>query len=456
MGETRVDLLHLLEDLRDGYPGGAEETIVTEIVANALDSGASAITIVTDTSAPALTIVDDGAGMRRRELARYHDVAASSKVRGAGIGFAGVGIKVALLVCAEVVTETRRGRHSAASAWQLASRHRAPWRWIASPGLAAGRGTAIRLTLANPLSPLVDPAFVESVLRRNFQPLFDPALADALRGRYPRGVTFTLDGHGLEPQAWRAAESAPLAIRVAGQPAGAGYLTRDAGPLPEASRGVAVSTYGKVIKRGWDWLGIVAVSPERIGGLLEVPALAACLTLNKSDFIRAGAGGATYLACRQAIQEAVTRQLIEWGQAGDPGERARQRVARPVERELEALLAELADDFPSLASLVEDRTAGQQGLPMARAGAGRLSIRFEHRPDDADLSRMIDSTVWVNEGHPAYRRAAASRSEGYHAAVAVAMALAPLAVDPAKEHAFVTAFLARWGAAIERRTARRW
>jgi hypothetical protein len=58
--------------------------------------------------------------------------------------------------------------------------------------------------------------------------------------------------------------------------------------------------------------------------------------------------------------------------------------------------------------------------------------------------------VWVNEAHPAYRRAVASRAEGYHVALAVAMALAPLAVDPAKEHGFVTAFLARWGAAIER------
>jgi hypothetical protein len=33
MGETRVDLLHLLEDLRDAYQGSLEETILTEIVA---------------------------------------------------------------------------------------------------------------------------------------------------------------------------------------------------------------------------------------------------------------------------------------------------------------------------------------------------------------------------------------------------------------------------------------
>ena len=531
MGETRVDLLHLLEDLRDAYPGATEETILTEIVANALDSGASTIAITTDAAAPALTIVDDGVGMRRRDLARYHDIASTTKVRGAGIGFAGVGIKIALLVCADVVTETRRGKHHVASAWHLASRQKAPWRWIPPPGLVGGHGTAVRLTPTNALSPLVDGGFVEGALRRNFQPLFDPALADVLRPQYPRGVAFTVNGRGLEPHAWRAEDVAPLAIRVSRKrkPAGAGYLTRDTTTLPEDLRGVAVSTYGKVIKRGWDWLGVASAGLECIGGLMEVPALAECLTLNKADFIRAGTRGATYLSYRKAIQEVVNRQLGEWGQAGEPDERARRRAARPVERDLEAVLADLADDFPLLASLVEQRTGGQRRLPVARGGGpegeaslltrtgsdiapngiapfggagdvtapesvgpetsaassgeprppteapaapsstGRLalgprtrrparyglSIQFEERPDDVELARLIESTVWVNEAHPAYRRAAASRSEGYHVAVAVAMALAPLAVDPAKEHGFVTAFLARWGEAIERRSGHR-
>src|SRR2546428_2575516 len=107
VGETRVDLLHLLEDLRDAYPGSTEETILTEIVANSLDSGATTIAIATDPTAPALTIVDDGDGMKRRDLARYHDIAASTKVRGERIGFAGVRIKVGLLVSREVLTETR-------------------------------------------------------------------------------------------------------------------------------------------------------------------------------------------------------------------------------------------------------------------------------------------------------------------------------------------------------------
>src|SRR6059036_3033160 len=105
-GYTKVDLRHLLEDLRDAYPGGLEETILTEIVANALDSGATRVSVRTDRAEALLVVADDGAGMRRRELARYHDVAASAKVRGQGIGFAGVGIKLGLLASEEVLTET--------------------------------------------------------------------------------------------------------------------------------------------------------------------------------------------------------------------------------------------------------------------------------------------------------------------------------------------------------------
>src|SRR2546427_4036893 len=104
MGETRVDLLHLLEDLRDTYPGSIEETILTEIVANSLDSGAARITLAADPAQATLTVADDGSGMQRQALARYHDVAASTKTRGQGIGFAGVGIKLGLLVCEEGLT----------------------------------------------------------------------------------------------------------------------------------------------------------------------------------------------------------------------------------------------------------------------------------------------------------------------------------------------------------------
>src|SRR5437879_4052227 len=403
MGETRVDLLHLLEDLRDAYPGALEETILTEIVANSLDSGARRIQLAAD---PAT----------------------------AGLG-------------------------------------------------------------------------VEAVLRRHYQPLFAPFFTPVLVPWYPRGVTVEVNGRALEPEEV-ALETAPLEIRAARKrkPSALGYLMRAPEPLPEERRGLAISTLGKVIKHGWDWLGVTPAAPERIGGLIEVPALAECLTLNKADFVRVGPRGATYLAYRKLLQEAVSRQLAAWGDVRDQAEESRRRVARPVERDLERVLHDLADDFPLLATLVQARAGGQRRLPIGKGGGGvdgraflaasvvsasavaeaepasaaepppvgepregppgdgplpgasgarrpahhALSIQFEERPGDPELGRLVESTVWVNAAHPAYRRAAASRSDGYHIALAAALALASLAVEPAHEHAFVTAFLTRWGDAVAR------
>jgi hypothetical protein len=72
-----------------------------------------------------------------------------------------------------------------------------------------------------------------------------------------------------------------------------------------------------------------------------------------------------------------------------------------------------------------------------------------------ELAHLLESTVWINRAHPAYRRALTSRSIGYHIALAVAMTLAPLAVESAHQHAFVTAFLFRWGEAIDNTQTRK-
>ncbi len=513
MGETRVDLLHLLEDLRDAYPGSLEETILTEIVANALDSGAATIRLVAAPAESTLTAIDDGEGMRRRDLARYHDIASSGKTRGQGIGFAGVGIKLGLLASSEVVTESRRDATHVATVWHLANRQRAPWRWVPPLGLVAERGTAVRLRLESPLSALLDAGYLEAAVRRHFEPVLDPRFDEILNPHYPKGVRIEVNGRTLSPAepppGW-----SPVAIRFARKrkPSAYGYLERHAGPLPEEQRGIALSTYGKVIKRGWDWLGLMPAAADRVTGTIEAPALAESLTLSKADFIRTGPRGASYLTYRKAIQEAVSAQLSLWGDPVEEQAESRRRHTRPVERDLENVLVELARKFPLLASLVEHRRGGQKRLPLGgpavvgaslsdaggtsepvadepaaqpgereppgekssasespaaaasmRLPGGRgnrrparygLTIQFERRPDDPALGRLVESTVWVNAEHPAYRRAVAARSEGYHLALTVGMALAPLAVPAAETHGFVTSFLAEWGESAEREPGR--
>jgi hypothetical protein len=537
MGQTRVDLQHLLEDLRDAYPDAIEETILSEVVANSLDSGATSIHVLTEPSEKTVVVVDDGCGMGRRELARYHDLAASTKTRGEGIGFAGVGIKLGLLVAEAVLTETRRGSVHVATRWHLASRQKAPWQWVPPPGWVGARGTAVGLKLRNPLSPLLDAGYVEGRLRLHYEPLFDPTFDAILADRYPSGVRFSVDGRVVaRRRAGESAEQAALVVRLPRKrkPAAVGYLERVASPLPEDRQGLAVSTLGKVIRRGWDWIGLASSSPGLVGGLVEAPGLSAALTLNKGDFVRAGRRGITYLGYRKALQEAVQAQLTTWGEARDQEDSARRKAARPLERDLEAVLLDLAAEFPALSALVERRPGGQKRLPTGRetppesvgavatasgpplpdesapaaldgpepppaspdapepgkaaassgsppteappktapvaagtlpppAGPGGtrratrygLAIDFEHRPESHDLGRLVESTVCVNTAHPAYLRAVASRSEGYHAALSVGMALAAVAVEPAGTQAFLTAFLARWGEAIGRDRRRR-
>ncbi len=510
MGETRVDLLHLLEDLRDAYPESIEETFITEAVANALDSGATAIHLTTDIAAAALTIHDNGSGMHRRELARYHDLAASTKTRGSGIGFAGVGIKLGLLLAREVHTETRRGEAHVSTAWALATKLRAPWRWVPPAGLVTERGTAVTVVLHNPLSPLLDPGFLDQALRRHFAPMFLAEFAEVLRTRYPTGVQFTVNGARLGGDQPPPGELAPIALRLARKrkPSAAGWLVRSPTPLAEEAQGIAISTLGKVIKRGWDWLGLRPSRSEYLTGLIEVPALAECLTLNKADFIRTGPRGALYLAYRKAIQEALGPHLAKWGAAGDVEAEPRRPAARPVERDVQRILAELADRFPLLLALVERRPGGQRRLPLdggppeaapldlmtdsppgdqeppgpegasaspesppeprlpqpppgchvsgpkrpARLG---LTISFAHEGESADLARLVDTAVMVNADHPAYRRAVSSRSEGYHLALAVALALAPLVTEAVSEREFLNRFLAEWGSSVGGRSRSR-
>jgi hypothetical protein len=553
MGETRVDLVHLLGDLRDAYPGSLEETILTEIVANALDSGARTLRFLPNAPSATLAAVDDGAGMTRRELSRYHDIATTTKRRGRGIGFAGVGIKLGLLACEEVVTETRRGRQHIATRWRLTNRSRAPWSWTEPPHLVEETGTAVSLRLANPLSQLLEPGFIEATVLRHFQPLFEPEFIDILAPAYPEGLTIAIDERVVVGPI-RTSDRVPIAIRLGRQrrPSAVGYLARHGDPLPEQERGLAISTLGKVIRRGWDWLDLSPADGERIEGLIEVPALAEALTLNKGDFLRTGPRGALFLSFRKAIQETVATQLAAWGESREP--RRRTPRTRPLERDLHRVLGEMAAEFPLLATLAERRSGGQKRLPLGEAGNGAagtwpgelalrgetdptgasgrdpeaggaepagvssqavgamsggnggaggvnaggvtdptshsddprgepaqseapgdaesasspsrggsseaalpgrsrskkrtrlsLEVRFESRPGDDRLGRLIETTVWVNDAHPAYRRAVASRAEGYHLALTVAAALAPLTVEPARGQDFVNAFLARWG-----------
>ena len=199
-------------------------------------------------------------------------------------------------------------------------------------------------------------------------------------------MAFEVDGRRvLRVTASAAREAVPVEIRLGRRrtPSAAGYLALHDHPLAEGEYGIAISTFGKIIKRGWEWLGVTPTLPDRISGLVEVPDLAACLTLNKSDVFRTGPRAAAYLAYRKALQEVVSRQLAAWGDAHDATD-ARPRTQR-LERDIERVLDDLADDFPLLNSLIERRAGRAEAVaaawPRPRARARHAVRQGERRPD---------------------------------------------------------------------------
>ena len=514
MGETRVNLQHLLEDIRDTYPFPAEEAILTELVANALDSGASEIRFLVSSREKTLATVDNGRGMSASQLEHYHDIAATTKVRGRGIGFAGVGAKLALLLAKEVITETRAGRSYTATRWRLESSQRAPWELIEPAGILedAKSGTAVTLVFGG-ASPLLEANYVEMILQAHFHPLLDETFREIFASLYSGGIRFFVNRRAIAaPEFAELRERKTFVVRASlssnasarGKPVGVGFIGRSEEELPEAQRGIGISAYGKVIKRGWDWTGLTPKNPTRLSGIVEVPPLVEILTTNKADFLKDASSLKRYYRYRKGVQAALAPILRDLGETAPSRER-QEREVRPIERVVEHVLGGMIGEYPEIAPLIGRRRTNQPGVNLVpdaegsvlgaltetlagiaqqqgetaaqeepaafqppvppgavieespdgteaarpregkRVGPG-LMIGYEDTAARGELGWLLENTVWINRGHPAYQKAASEGHEQYHVVLTVAWVLLGHLDDQHSAQQFIGEFLFGWGA----------
>lgn len=491
MRETRVNLKHLLEDIRDGYVLPIEEAIVTELVANSLDSRASRIEFFIDSTEGKFTICDNGQGMKRGMIKDYHDIAATTKVRGRGIGFAGIGAKLSLLIAKSVITETKGGHGShCATQWYLMADTRAPWKFIPSSGkVTTPRGTAVTIELLDLQSPLLSSQFISKTIKKHFYPLLHSQFINSiLKNIYKKGVNFFINREEIKLKDFDFFEI-PRTFRVTlgkrwKELAGFGYLVKTRQSFPIELSGIGISTYGKVIKQGWDWIGVFPKSIFQIHGMVEIPALSQILTTSKNDFLKDATSLKKYYRYRKAIQEAILPILGELGEERVSFERDLKRL-RPLEREIKRTLRYILKDFPELTPLVEIRRAVKGGIiseadfPQVgiiqeglkeleekvkeeelaedsekpseekrerekKKGVPGLTIGFEKNPAQFDLARIVKNTIWVNTAHPAYQKAQKENLEEYHLLLCVAWALSQFIEEDRSPQDFISQFFASW------------
>ena len=507
--ESSVNHKNLIEDLAQMYSDDVSEVIVSELLANSLDSGADCIEVNINSHEKTLVISDNGKGMTRSQFGKYHDFAAGLKRKGNTIGFAGVGAKISFNIANRVKTETRSKSFYGGSDWYFDSDGKLVWEDIQPKGIPSGKtGTRVEVYFSSELKfPYSSEKELIDLIRRHYLPILDErflALYEDL-GLYSKTTKFVINGKELLPtrierkySLGRTKDIYPT--KKNGDEVGFGFfgLANDDYPISERRCGISLCTYGKVVKSEFlnQYPGLYA---PKILGVVELPGLIKFLNTSKSDFIRSRGKGRSLESLLDLVRQDFKKWLVEIGVSEvDKNDNAIE--AAKIEREIKKIISdipELAEFFGSSnsrmgKSLVQnnegeveshlelgmdityptgtgDENGGQTGpvIPgeedgesLAEGGEERAKpisrkvrtgprIAFSSRPSQSELAWIEGNSIIINSGHPSYEKAKSNpTSRTLHNLFSIGSAIQKIILSDENRKPdlmFVDKMMAAWG-----------
>jgi len=496
--QSNVNFKNLIQDLAGMYPYEIREIVLVETIANALDAKAERINISFDKNENVLVIQDNGNGMDKKTFAKYHDFSVSLKTRGSGIGFAGLGAKIAFNSAQKVITETRSLDYEAASNWYLKN-ERLIWEEIPARKISE-TGTYVEIHFNKSKVPIyASTEDIINIIKRHYTPLFIRQLYTfySKAGIYSSNLYFNVDNIEIPiisiPEDKKLDSFKPILLRdKRGIDKGIGYFGLNSEELPDDERGIAISTYGKVIKR--EFLNIYPSQyTDKITGIIEVPQLIMCLTTSKTDFNKKGREWRPIRKIYEEAQNEFKNWLNNLGAL--PTIKTSRSEASKLERTIRQIinsLPEIEDFFrgpyrkkdvltSSSSGISASSTEGIQitfpegGLgtkgsetipdkgtdngkridknlqgekkasPISRKSRTGPRIEWIDSPGRDELGWVDQGIIYINEGHPAYKRAE-KQYKYYHDLVSIAIAIARY-TDKTDIEAFelLNRFFSVWG-----------
>ena len=341
--ESSVNYKNLIEDLAQMYPDEVSEVIVSELLANSLDSGADCIEIIINPNENTLVVSDNGRGMSKSEFKQYHDFAAGLKRKGDSIGFAGVGAKISFNIACRVRTETRSRNFFGGSDWYFDSKRRLVWEDI-QPEIIPEDRTGTRVEVFFPSDsdfPYNSERELANLIRHNYLPLLDErflVLYESM-GFYSKRTKFLINGQPLpvtriddEYSLEKRKDIYPA--KKNGNPIGFGFfgLASEEYPISENRCGVSLCTHGKVIKSEFLKQYPGQYGP-RILGIVEIPELVKFLNTSKSDFNRPRGRGKILENLLDLVRQEFKEWLVDIG-VSDAGKNEDATEVAKIEREI--------------------------------------------------------------------------------------------------------------------------
>ena len=270
MPDVKINVFHTLENFLDAY-NDKWSMVVLEAMANALDAKATRVDIVLANRH--ISFRDNGPGMDRKQFKKYHDISASAKRKGVGIGFAGVGAKIYLAVWKQTVIHTETYGPDGPLASDLRVTHgKVRWEECPTDASIRTRGTLYRVRLRESDYKNLDGGIRDLLLAQ-----FNTAMLD--------GLTVTVNGDTLKP--WDPSHERRMEGTVKVKRSEFSVtLTVCRGDVPAKYRHVQYQVWGKTINtRKLDWAAdIVEPYRDRIHCMVGAEACSKYLKLDKGSF----------------------------------------------------------------------------------------------------------------------------------------------------------------------------
>ena len=507
--ESSVNHKNLIEDLAQMYSDDVSEVIVSELLANSLDSGADCIEIDINSNKKVLVISDNGKGMSKPQFSKYHDFAAGLKRKGKTIGFAGVGAKISFNIAHRVKTETRSLSFFGGSDWYFDSVGKLVWEDIQPRGIPVEKtGTRVEVYFSSESEfPYPSEKELINLIRHHYLPLLDRRFLDFYEdlGFYSKKTKFVINGRELpvirtEEEYFLDRTKDIYPTKKNGDLVGFGFLglARNEYPISERRCGISLCTYGKVVKSEFLNQYPGSYGPNIIG-LVEIPELIKFLNTSKSDFNRPRGKGKALESLLDLVRQEFKNWLVEIG-VSDVNKNDNAAEVAKIEREVKKIISdipELMEFFGSSNSRVDkslvqnskgeagshlepgidityptgagDKSngevgpvtlGGEDGESLAEGGEERAKpisrrvrtgprIAFSSRPDQSDLAWIEGNSIIINSGHPSYEKSKTNpTSRILHNLFSIGSAIQKLILSDENREPdlmFVDKMMAAWG-----------
>ena len=272
--DMKIDIYHALSDFLDVYDNHAE-MVVTEAIANAIDVKATKIDIKLyeslETGSKFISFHNNGPAMNKKQFENYHVISRSSKTKGSGIGFAGIGAKVYLAAWKDTVihSETMDNKNRFASDMYVKG-GRLKYTYLSPKIKTPGTSYSVKLTNE-------DYQYLDKSIENIIIDTFSPAIL--------KGLKIILDGKMIH--AWKQSHELKQLITIkAKQKKFSTIMTITREDIPPNKQNIQYHVSGKIIQtKKPDW--IMEIKPaykQRIHAYVDSEPMANLLNLNKIKF----------------------------------------------------------------------------------------------------------------------------------------------------------------------------